>query len=889
MHLATKKLFSSDVICCLDAASQDGSTGPQVIEQLLKHDYRGCILPVSHNAKSARGILCYDHIHNLPKVPDLAIFCQDKPHLLAEIESLIELGCSAILCLGPSFNQTDERKRWRRIAQLCHQKDVLFFGPTQFGLIFPHHHLHASLCPVPVNKGNIAFISHSQSMCQHVIDWAYDKNVGLSACLSLAPEDTHSLALWLDTLSLEPNTQAIVLYLNEIRDARAFMSAARSASYLKKILVLHPLQHITPDECTPLQQDAHQQKLIFDSMIARSGMLRVYTTHELFAALGTLNHEQSLKNDKGIIVLSNSQALTNMSMDAFGADANQIRPIDAQTAQALQQTSDLIDNRYLQQGIIHLSPLATPKTFIQLLDMITTQKLCSAVLILHSPSAHNTSDALAGELISQRSNQSAYRQIKLLTHLAGEYSAKHARSALSQAKIPSYRTPEGAVCAYLHLVHYRQNQIQLRETPLSVSLPNSKALDKSRQWLKQQLEQSQNHWTSSELGEFLSFYQINLLPSFQVTTLDEAQTHAKAIDQAVVLKIWGNDPTLNRSYTNVKRFLMTPNQIEQAYDSLTYKMAEKAELNCKMFVQPMVNQDRAVVARVRIRVDPVFGPVIFLGQMANMTQPSQDIVVALLPLNMALAKQLIIDLLRKLQLDVEAYPDIQIPVELPKLLVKLSQMMLDHPQIKTFDCQCMVGAGTSITLVDAHMSALLDNQIRTKFAIKPYPIELEKKVPCKSGSIFLRPIKPEDEANIDAFIQSVNPEDRYKRFFSSQQKFNHDALAKLTQIDYDREMALLALSEQDEEKSILGVVRIIREPQTNSGEFSVLINSKLKGQGIGKALMLTMLDYAKQRGFDEVKGITMPTNQAMIGLAKSVGFTVRLDFEDEVAYLNAKI
>lgn len=894
MHLATKKLFSSQVICCIDASDKDNPTGPELITQLLKHKFKGAILPVSKQTNCVGGILCYPDLSHLPKKPDIAIFCKETPNLFEQVTELIQLGCQAILFLGDSFTSPMHERKWQKIKQACHDAQVLFFGPTQFGLIFPNYNLHASLCPVPVKSGNIAFISHSETMCQHVIDWAYDKQVGLSACLSLEQSDTLSLTLWLDTLSLDPNTKAIVLYLNEITDARAFMSAARSASHLTKILVMHPTQNLKPEHALKQTSDQYQASLIFDSMIARAGMLRVYTTHELFAALGTLNHAQSLKGDKGIVLLSNSHALSNMAIDAFNKEEQPFTQLSQDQIDQIKLQSKNLEPQYLSEGILQLTPNATDEDFLNLCQILNDQFISSAVLLLHSPTLNSASDSCAQKITSQFKKIPQSKRIKLLSHFAGEYRAKEARQHLNQATIPTYRTPEGAVCAYLHLVHYRENQIQLKQTPASISLPNAHARNQASSWLELQIKQGIKRWSSDTLEFFLSCYQIKLLPTLLINNLEEAKSGAAHFNSSVVLKLWGCVPDKNINYSHIKRFLSTENQIEEAYYVLQYKMKLRADFESQMFMQPMLHEDRSVIARIRVRVDPIFGPVLFIGQASSLARPDKDLVVALLPLNMALANVLIKELIHKIQTDQNRAAQIKVPQSLAQLLVQLSQMMLDHPQIGSFDCHCIIDSQGKVTLVDADMRSLQSNQTRTKFAIKPYPVELERTVQVKEELIDLRPIQPEDEADIDAFIQSVNPEDRYKRFFSAQQRFNHNALAKLTQIDYDREMAFLALPSyhsnhqflSQSSSKILGVVRIIREPQTQIGEFSILVNSSLKGKGIGKALMQAIIDYARQRQFKEIKGMTMLTNQGMIGLAKALGFDVQLDFKDDVAYLS---
>lgn len=822
MRLATNALLYSQSIACIHASKLESEIGSAVITQLQTAQYEGMILPVTKKAKQVKGIYAYTDIAALPATPQLAIFCDPKQNCIQEVQHLADIGCQAILFLGSHFAETGQEKQWLAVKQICDRYDILVFGPNEFGFIFPWHHLHASLSPLHVQPGSVAFISQSQSMCQQVLDWAYAKQTGLSACICLNPHQEKDLALWLDTLSLDPKTNAIVLYFDKIKEARRFMSAARSAASLKKILVMSPHhEHALP----------RSQYLVHQSAIARAGMLQVHTTHELFAALGTLNHTQSLKNAQGLVLLSNTQALTHMALAALSHSDTQLNPFhqlaQLDTQQLVNDYPDLIEPS-AHSGVISLKNHVTAKAIESIVSYLHQQKNVHAILVLHSPSLECASiDVLAALNNAQNTLPKAARlsKAKILTHFAGEYSAHSARQQANKLQIPTYRTPEGAVCAYMHLIKYRDNQIKLKQMPTSLLSADESHISHVKDWLNAQILEGKRDFNHNELVDFLNAYQIKVL---------------------------------------------SPRQREE-------KLATTGYL--------------ALLFNIQVRVDPIFGPVLYLLKQEKLDlnaskQKPHYLAVALLPLNMALATNLLLEAANKLQNPIPPsdFADTLL-TQASTLIVRLSHIMLDHAKIQALDLDLMLTPHTGLNILDLQIQCMAPTSVRTKFAIKPYPAELEKTLQLKQGQIFIRPICPEDELQIDAFIQGVDDEDRYKRFFSSKQRFDHDALAKLTQIDYDREMALVAFEAQKDNPKMLGVSRIIKETQTDHAEFSILLDSQCKGQGIGKALLSELIEYARQRGVHSLKGITMPSNQAMIGLAKHLGFKVSLDFEDEVAYL----
>jgi acetyltransferase len=505
---------------------------------------------------------------------------------------------------------------------------------------------------------------------------------------------------------------------------------------------------------------------------------------------------------------------------------------------------------------------------------------------MHSPSAVSDSQETAKAIIDLlQSNKQKIQRLNIFTNWTGELTAKPARALFSQAKIPTYRTPESAVTAFMHLVEYRRNQKQLMETPTSIEMRSNVSLQQAREWFTQKIgDKQQIALDSYHLGSLFGYYNLSMLDTWIASEPSEATHIAEKIGYPVAVKL--HSPDIPHK-SDVQGVMLSLRTAEEVY-SATNAILDRVQLSFPsarvdgVLVQAMANSAGAEEIRVKVHTDKVFGPVLLMGQGGSEWDPTTDSVCALPPLNSALARYFIIRAIKAGVVRLQKRPEPFDIMAFSNFLATLSQMVVDNPELHALDIHPAMVKGSTITIVDADIVLKHNSELASqRLAITPYPTQLEKMITLKDGrKVLMRPIKPEDEPKHAAFIHKVSKEDLYKRFFTDVGEFNHESLAAFTQIDYDREMAFVV---EEPNGDILGVARAMITPDNSDAEFAVLIRSDQKGLGLGKVLMTNIINYCRKRNTKQISGMTMPTNQGMLNLAKRLGFAISIDFEDGTA------
>jgi acetyltransferase len=440
----------------------------------------------------------------------------------------------------------------------------------------------------------------------------------------------------------------------------------------------------------------------------------------------------------------------------------------------------------------------------------------------------------------------------------------------------------------MHLVEYRRNQKQLMETPTTAEPLHSGSVNSAREWAREQLLDKNtvtlDTHQSSPLFEQFGFH---ILPTWIASEVTEAVHMAENIGYPVAVKLRSPDIPHKSDVHGVALNLRNSQEVSSAAQAIldTAKLSYPAANLQGLLVQGMAKLGSAEELRVSIAVDKVFGPVILLGQGGSDWNITQDAVAALPPLNMNLARYLIVIALKSGKVRLQKHKDALDITELSKFLVRISQMAVELPEIERLDIHPVLVSGSDLTIIDADVTLKqYKGDAQERLAIRPFPAEFVETVTLRDGQpILLRPILPEDEPIHAEFINSVSKEDLYNRFFSDVGEFNHEALANLTQIDYDREMAFVAVAFDENGPSIIGVARALITPDNSDAEFAILVRSDLKGKGLGKVLMQKIITYCQAKGTKQMSGMTMPTNRGMLSLAQSLGFELDVQFADGTA------
>lgn len=863
-------------IAVIGASSRLERAGYLMMRNLLAGGFNGPVLPVNPKYKAVCGVLAWPDIASLPLSPDLAILCTHASRNLELLRALGKRGCKACIILSSPASQADELK------QCASEWQIRLLGPNSLGLLAPWQGLNASFSPVPIQQGKLAFISQSAAVSNTILDWAQQRQLGFSWFIALGDSLDIDADDLLDFLARDGKTSAILLYLEHLSDARRFVSAARSASRNKPILVIKSGRS---QQAQQLLKTHAGLDAAWDAAIQRAGLLRVQDTHELFSAVETLSHMRPLRGER-LMIVSNGAAPAALALDALEARNGKLAKISEQLLTDLQS---LLPEEIVAGNPLDLKDDATPDRYLKVVSRLMDSTDIDALLIIHAPSAVAPATLTAQRLIEVILKHPRARQISLLTNWCGEFSSPEARRLFSDAGIPTYRTPEGTVTAFMHMVEYRRNQKQLRETPAlppNLSANTGEAHDLIRQALNEGATSLDTH----EVQAILRAYDLNTLPTWIASDSAEAVHIAGQIGYPVALKLRSPDIPHKSEVQGVMLYLRTASEVQQAAEAIFDRVTSawpQARIH-GLLVQSMANRAGAQELRIVVEQDPVFGPMIMLGEGGIEWQADKQAVVALPPLNMTLARYLVIQAIKSGKIRSRSALQPLDIAGVSEVLVKVSNLIVDCPEIVRLDIHPLLAAGNEFSLLDVTMQlADFVGDPEARLAIRPYPHSLEEQVVLKNGeSCLFRPILPEDEPLLRQFIAQVTKEDLYYRYFSEINEFTHEDLANMTQIDYDREMAIVAVRKHNENDEIIGVTRAISDADNIDAEFSVLVRSDLKGLGLGRRLLEKMIIYTRQHGLQQLNGITMPGNQGMVALARKLGFAVDVQLEDGIVTLS---
>jgi acetyltransferase len=887
-----KHFFNPKSITVIGASVNVKRAGYLVMNNLLAAGFNGPIMPVTPKYTAVHGVLAYKQVSDLPIVPDLAVICTNEFRIPEILESLAKKGCHAAIIVSTE----SDAEIANRIYAIAADHKIRLLGMSSLGIISPHNLVNASLAHCNALPGNVAFISQSAAVCTTVLDWAVGKGIGFSAFVSLGDAQDISFPELLDYLARDTKTQAILLYIDSIENAREFLSAARAISQHKTVLVIKAGSSLLGAKAAALHSRGRfGHDSVYDAAIKRAGMLRVHDFHELFAAVETLAYANYLHGER-LAIITNGGGLGILAVDNLVEYGGRLAEIDPPLMDKL--------NACLPKNWSHNNPIdmigdADPKRYAISLKHLMDSDQVDAILIMHSPSALSDSDETARAIIKVISEHEKRKQINVLTNWTGEEAAKKARQLFANAKIPTFRTPKGAITAFMHLVQYRRNKKLLMETP--TSLPEHIVYDAPAAALY--ISQCVNEKThSAKLNTYftkplLDAYHLNTIDTHIALNIEEAIVKAKIIGYPLAVKINSPDIQYKSQVHGVMLNINNARELDSALTAMTSRIKEAlptARLN-GFTLQKMVASGLALELRVMIKQDAIFGPVIAISQDSDardLHSTLENAAVALPPLNMALARYLVIQGIKDKKIKLKQYAkefDIE-PICL--MLTQLSQMLLDNPEISDVDLNPVLVSESSVSIVDSQVHLVYNEQhLPRRFAISPYPKELEEKVTLKDGqTIIIRPIVAEDEATQQVFDNASTQEDRYKRYFSQRGKMSHEEMARLTQIDYEREMAFIAIRlVSGEEKDTLAVIRASIDPDNIDAEFAMIVRSDAQGLGLGRLLLEKLIIYQRAKGTRYLSGMTMLSNIGMASLAKKVGFSIEKEVEEGIINMRLEL
>ena len=857
-------------VAVFGASQRAGSVGTTVWKNLREGGFGGPLYAVNPKYQYLAGEPVYARATDLPTVPDLAVICSPPSTVPILIAELGELGTRAAIVLTAGLDAI-QRKAMRDAAR-PHLLRIL--GPNCIGLLSPHRHLNASFAHVAAAPGELAFVSQSGALVTAMLDWARSRAIGFSHFVSLGEHADVDFGDMLDYLASDGRTRAILLYIESIESPRKFMSAARAAARNKPVILVKAGRSRLGQQAAQSHTGALAgSDIVYDAAIARAGMLRVDTLQQLFMAAETLTRFRGNTSDR-LTILTNGGGTGVMAADAAGHIGIELATLDASTLDAL--------DAVLPAGWSHANPVdiigdAPVQRYVQALEILNRDQKDSAILFIHAPTAIVPSAEIAQALVPLVSKA----QPRLMSCWLGSTAVAQAREIFQQAGVPSYETPEEAVRAFSMLVRYRRNQAQLLEAPAASSArddaggaPDTAAV---RELVRGVLAQGRDILSEPEAKAVLEAYHIPVVATRAVAArAEDAVAAAQAIGFPVVLKILSNDISHKSDVGGVVLNLDDSGAVLEAARAMLARVATaRPQAHVDGFtVQAMVKRQHSRELIVGASIDPVFGPVILFGAGGTSVEIVADRAIALPPLNRRLAGSLVRSTRVARLLDGFRDTPAADQDALHRVLVAVSQLLADIPEIAELDINPLMLSPAGAIALDARMRISADAPAGAdRFAIRPYPAHLTEKIDWNGQAMTIRAIRPGDEAQHLEFLSQLAPEDVRMRVFYSRRSIARAELARLTQIDYEREIAFVAvMPSPGGREETLATVRAVMDPDNITAEFGIIVRSDLKGAGLGPLLMDKLIRTLRARGTQRLVATVLAENTRMLAMQREIGF-----------------
>lgn len=875
-------LLAPKSVALIGASATPGTIGRIVASNLAKGGFAGPIWLVNPKQPTIDGRQCFTSIATLPEAPDLAVIATPPATIPDIVSELGQRGTRAAVVISAGVT------RDLRLAMLQAAKPhtLRIQGPNCLGLLVPGIGLDASFCQRMPPAGDLALVSQSGALITAIVDWASGRGIGFSHVVSLGDMADADFGDFLDYLAGDTQSRAILLYIEQVTNAPKFMSAARRAARVKPVIVIKAGRHAEGARAAMSHTGAMAgSDAGYDAAFRRSGLLRVTELEELFEAAEMLARLPRLEGER-LAILTNGGGAGVLAADRLADLDGRLAVLSPEALGALDK---VLPPTWSKGNPVDIIGDASPARYQAALQQLLTANSADAVLVMNCPTALSSSTEIARAVVDCRDRivGEGHSVKPMLANWLGDGAAAHGRALLMANQIPTFDTPAAAIGGFMQLVRYTRAQDELMRTP--PALPADLVTDAAAvaAIIQGAVNAGREMLSEVEAKSLLTAYGIPVVPTSIALTPEAVGTAAKALladNAACVVKILSDDITHKSDAGGVRLNLESADAARIAAGQMLAAIAVKfpqARLS-GFTVQPMVRRPRAHETLVGMSVDPTFGPMITFGAGGTAVEVLRDTAQALPPLDLALSN----DMMRQTRIHrlLNGYRD-RPPANLQAIamtLVRLSALIVAHDEIREIDINPLLADETGVIALDARVRvAKAGSASRTPLVIRPYPASWRHLITlAELGEIQLRPIKPEDESLYAELIRRLSPEDLRMRFFTSRPDLSHKLIARLTQIDYAREMAFVAIEQSS--GALLGVSRLSADPEYERAEFAVIVRSDLKGKGLGWSLMQQLIAYAQHEGLSEIFGSVLHENTTMLRLCKELGFSVVADPDDHL-------
>ncbi len=890
------KIFNPRSIAIIGASDREGSVGFTLMKNLTKLGFEGKIYPVNINKPEILGYKTFNNVSKISEEIDLAVIAIPAKGVPKIVEECGKAGIKGIIILSAGFKEIGAKGKALedKIIKLAQKYNIRIIGPNCFGIIRPSIRLNATFAETLPKAGNIAFISQSGALGSAILDWALAQNIGFSNFVSVGSMCDVDFGDLIDYFGTDPQTRSILMYVEGITDARKFMSAARHFARTKPIIVVKAGKFSASAKAAASHTGSLTgEDMVYDAAFKRAGIVRVEEIADLFNAAEVLGM-QPLPRGPRLAIITNAGGPGVMATDALLARGGQLANLGSETIDRL--------NAILPEFWSHGNPIdilgdATPDRYKQVMEVCLESNQVDGVLIIYTPQATSEATEIALKSIVQMCDARGGCQKTILTSFMGGEKIEEANKIFTEHGFPTYATPEQAIATYMYMYQYKRNLELLYETPEELPVDSTPPKRPIIIIIREATRQGRQMLTELEAKHLLEYYNIPVVKTRKAHTVEEAISAAAHIGYPVVLKVLSYDIIHKSDAGGVVLNLGSDKEVREAYEKI---MASCKAYNPKVKIEGVTVQqmikDTGYEVILGAKRDPIFGPIILFGLGGIGVEFFKDVAIGLPPLNKALARRIMEEtqIYQMLQQGYRHMAPANLKL-LEELIVQFSQMIVEFPQLKEVDINPLFINDQEAIALDARVvvnpKAVSEKPNNyTELVISPYPKKYETIWQMRNGqTVILRPIKPEDEPLWLEMFRNFSDESIRYRFFGIIKDTPHEVRVRYTNIDYSRELAIVAEAVENGQRKILGVVRLIEEPNGKKGEIAFIVADPWHGLGLGTKFLDYMIEICKERELEEIHAEMLPDNYRAHHLMEKMGFKLTRTVDNTVrAILNLK-
>ena len=868
------KVFEPQSIAIVGASDRDGSVGKLILQNILASGFAGKIYPVNPKHENVQDLTAYKSIKAINHPIDLAVFAIPAKAIPEVMRQCGDRGVGSVIILSAGFAEIGRTGQLlqNEIVDIARTHNIPLVGPNCLGVIRPRVGLNATFAKSRVATGHVALVAQSGAFCTALLDWAESSGFGFSAVASLGATADIGFGQVLDYLAVDSETRSILLYVEGVSDARSFLSGLRVAARLKPVIVVKSGRN----EIGSRAAVSHTGALVgddnvFDAAIERAGAVRVKTVSQLFAAAQTLASGTRVEGSR-LAIITNGGGPGVMAADRASDLDVQLANLSTDT---IKQLSAVLPAHWSHSDPVDILGDADSERYRAATEIVLADNNVDGLLVLLTPQAMTDPTACAEGVIATARQSSK----PVLACWMGENLVKKGRQRFAASGIPDFVSPESGVDAFGYLACYRYNQKALLQTPEPLSRHRKADIDGARLIIEHAIGEQRYTLSNTEAKAVLSAFHIPTTTSINANSAADALVAAETVGLPVAMKINSPDITHKSDVGGVRLNIHEPLSVRTAFREMMDRVnahAPDARV-VGVTIEPMPDRPHAREIMVGIARDPVFGPVISFGAGGTAVEIFADSQVALPPLNEYLSRELI-KRTRSARLlsQFRNLPAADVG-QLTQVLQRISEIACELPEVQELDINPLLVDDQGVVAIDARVVVAPPTVSTAHYghmAVHPYPPELEISWQLADGTdVGVRPIRPEDAEKEQYFVQNLSDESKYFRFMQSMEKLTPMMLARFTQIDYDREMALVAvINEHEDQARIIAVARYVSNPDGQSCEFALTVADAWQRKGIGRQLMQRLMTVARDRGIEIMEGEVLSSNVKMLRLCERLGF-----------------